>query len=328
MIAFGRAARPRRSDTHRRPRRGFALVAVLWIIVSLSALALVFNLAGRASIGTATTRLALERARWRAEGCLEITRDVIADVLGDRASWVITAPTWTTLDRAVHTAPAEVQSQCHVEMRAAGIALDVNAADADAFRTLFRTAGLPPLTSDSLTDAILDWRDSGHVARPLGAKRAWYDSASRFAPRNGPFADVRELRRVRGFTEALARVPALDTLLTTEPGRIVIALAPEPVLATIPGFSDEAVARVLEDRSRGIGPADVMSLISQLSPAARSALTARSINLMSRVTSEPEAWIVTARATSGQSPAVAAWIEVRLVRAGPRAAIVRRRTWP
>jgi len=329
VIARTQAARRGRSNTClQQERPGFALLAVLWIIIGLSALAFGLNLAGRAAIGTAGTRLALARARWRAEGCLEITRSLIAQVLSGRANWLIAPATWTNLDQAVTTAPAYVQSGCAVALRPTGVALDVNAADADALRTLFRAAGLPPLTSDSLSDAILDWRDTNVVPRPLGAERAWYRGMHRFPPRNGPIADMRELRRVRGFAEALARAPALDTLLMSEPGRIVMARAPLPMLATIPGFTDEALARILELQSRGIVPTDLLSLAGQLSPGGRSALNAQSMSLMSRVTSEPDAWIVTARATSGVSPPVTAWIEVRLVHAGPRAAIVRRRTWP
>jgi hypothetical protein len=41
---------------------------------------------------------------------------------------------------------------------------------------------------------------------------------------------------------------------------------------------------------------------------------------------EPDAWLVTARGVTG-FPQVTAVLEVRLVRAGARAAIVRRRTW-
>jgi hypothetical protein len=43
---------------------------------------------------------------------------------------------------------------------------------------------------------------------------------------------------------------------------------------------------------------------------------------------EPGGWVLTVRATSGDAPVLAAAIEVHLVRAGERAAIVRQRTWP
>ncbi len=105
---------------------------------------------------------------------------------------------------------------------------------------------------DSLVDAILDWRDVDNIARPLGAERVWYETQRRVAPRNGPFADVRELRRVCGYDDAVAHVPALDTLLSVEPGRIVPDRAPVAVLASLPGLGPEALGRVAERRSRGM----------------------------------------------------------------------------
>ena len=41
--------------------------------------------------------------------------------------------------------------------------------------------------------AVLDWRDPDNVPRPHGAEEAWYVGQGRAPPRNGPFADVREL---------------------------------------------------------------------------------------------------------------------------------------
>ena len=221
-----------------------------------------------------------------------------------------------------------IESGCQIGFVPTGIAINVNAASSEALRTLFRSAGLPPLTSDSLADAILDWRDTGDVARPLGAKRSWYDRAGRAPPRYGPFADIRELHLVRGYAEALARVPALDTLLTTEPGRIVVARAPLAVLATLPGFGDEALARVFDMRARGVGEINEQTLAQLLSPETARGLGGPMMQANSRIVPEPEAWIVTAHAASGTLPAVSARIEVLFVHAGARAAIVRRRTWP
>lgn len=314
----------------RRPRvrRGFALIAVLWIVAALSVLALGADLAARRAIATAQNRLSLARARWRAEACLEIARSAIQDVLDGQANWLSTPPTWMTLDSAVAAAPMILEANCQVELRASGVALDVNAASSADLRTLFRAAGLPPLSSDSLADAILDWRDTGNVARPLGANRVWYLQARRLPPRNGPFADMREVHLVRGYVEALARVPALDTLLTVVPGRIVIGRAPLPVLATLPGFNNEALARVLDMRARGVSEIDEQTLERVLSPATAKELGGPMMQQMRRVVAEPDLWIVMTHGWSGAAPEVEASIELSLVHAGSRAAIVRRRTWP
>ncbi len=319
-------------DRQRFDRRGFALLAVLWIMVGVSALALLANLAARRAVATSANRLSLTRAQWRAEDCLERARAAIADVLAGRASWSLSAGSspagWGTLDRAVTRSPLLTEAHCDVALRAAGTAVDVNAADAEQLGRLFRAVGLPGPQSDSLTDAILDWRDADDIPRPLGAERAWYDAHHRIPPRNGSFADVRELRRVRGYDEALALAPSLDTLLSVEPGRIVPDRVPLAVLASLPGIGPEALARVVDWRGRGIPIGNWPVLREALSPDARAMLDARYRDLVRLTTQDPEAWCLTARAVVGEAPSLMATIEVQLVRAGDRAAVVRRHVWP
>jgi hypothetical protein len=204
----------------------------------------------------------------------------------------------------------------------AGARLDVNAADADELRRLFVADGFLAAQADSLTDAVLDWRDADDQPRPGGIESAGYRAAGMEAPRNGPFADVRELARVRG----LAAVRGLDTLLTAEPGRVLLDRAPRAVLASLPGFTSEAVARLEEVRSRTGRAPELAALADGLSPAGRDVILRAYQDLAGITAPEPDAWIVTARGHAG-TPPVAAALEVRLVRAGPRAAIVRRRSW-
>jgi type II secretory pathway component PulK len=181
---------------------------------------------------------------------------------------------------------------------------------------------IPDATRDSMVDALLDWRDADDVPRPHGAERQWYVTNGRFAPRNGPFADVREIRRVRGFE----KLEGLDSLVSVEPGRVSLAHAPLSVLGVLPGIDEEALSRIAEERTRGATSGDLMELMAQLSPSAREGMLASYSDLLRVATSEPDAWILEARATGG-SPGITVVTQVRLVRAGDRAAIVRRRTW-
>jgi type II secretory pathway component PulK len=309
-------------------RAGFALIAVLWIIVGVSGLALIMNLAGRDALSSAQNRLNGARAQWRAEGCLERVRAAAAEALAGHAPWMQEPTSWETLDRAVLTSPYVVEAHCDVTVRSPGVALDVNAADVGAFNALFVAAGLPPTTADSLSRAIIEWRgdDTARIERTTA--RAWYEAAHRIAPRFGQFADVRELWRVRGFEEARGVVPSLDTILTTEPGRINLARAPATVLASLPGMTLPLIARIMALRSLGAPVTDLSTIAAGMPPDVQDSLTSHYLALRSMVTGQADAWIVAARATEGTAPAITATSEVRLVRAGTRAAIVRRRTWP
>lgn len=259
---------------------------------------------------------------------LKVDHARITHVLTGRATWLTSAPPIDRLDQTIARSPDLQSLDCTVVVQPTGIALDVNIADAPALRAILGAVGIADSTADSLADAILDWRDSGDVARPLGAKREAYARRHEPLPRNAPFVDMRELRLVRGYVAALARAPALDTLLTTEPDRILLDRAPAPVLATLPGMTPAAVDEVLFERATGVPLADVGTLAAVLPATARDSLNAHAIAITSLTTAAPAAWIVHAWASSGASPSVRSEIEVRLVLAGTRAAILRRRVWP
>lgn len=302
-------------------RRGFALIAVLWIIVAMAALGTADAGAASDAVGSARNRINEARAGWRAEGCVEGARAVIARTLADSTGDPSVA--WDTVDATVKSAASEMTSWCRVDVVAAGDRLDVNTADGDALRAVFIAAGATVDRADSIAAALLDWRDADTVTTPLGAEASWYHAAGRPAPTNAAFEDTAELALVRGLEHA----DTLRALLGTEPGRVVLDRAPLAVIASLPGMTPEAVGRITEQRWRHERVRDLAVLGASLSDEGRRALTSAYAVLAQRVTSEPDAWIVTARAVEGD-PAVTATYEVRLVRAGRRAGVVRKRVWP
>ncbi|HET7463775.1 MAG TPA: hypothetical protein VFJ82_21145 [Longimicrobium sp.] len=304
-----------------RGREGFALLAALWILVGVSALALTLALAGRDATHAARNRVALARARWRAVDCAERARAVIADAIAPPELRESSAPPagWAAADRAVRESLL-VPRECGVTVRAAGTRVDVNTADVEMLSRLFRAAGVPAFSADSLADAVADWRDDDDLPRPLGAERPWYGARERFLPRNAPFQDVRELHRVRGWVEGL------DTLVDVDSARIALNAAAPAVLASLPGFGPEAVSRLLELRARGDRVTDLAAVTGLLSEGGRQAFEHAYASLAPRVALEPDAWVVTSRAADGE-PAVGAVVELTLVRASTRVAVVRRKTW-
>jgi general secretion pathway protein K len=303
-------------------RSGFALLAALWVTVGLSAMALTGLLVARGVVNAAENRIALMRGRWRAEDCLERARAVIDDALrGGEAMPRPVAGGWDALDRVVAASPAITDAACDVTLVPAGVAVDVNAADGEQLLALLTAVGIGAARADSMVDALLDWRDADDIPRPMGAERDWYRAVGRFSPRNGPLADVRELRRVRGFDETTLPDSVLDAVFTVEPGRIVWNRAPLAVIASVPGIGEEALGRVAERRARDVSLTGMTDLSGSLSPGARALLDARYADVQRLTTDRPDAWILSAKRGG-------AAIEVRLAPAGGRAAIVRRRTTP
>jgi len=308
-------------------QRGFVLLAVLWVMVGVGAIGFGLALLARRAAGAARNRRAATVGMWLAEDCASRAEAAIGEVLAHRggdssSNSDVVRLTWSRLDAAVAAAPDLSRAPCALTMRPTGATIDINTADDSMLVRLFVALGKAPVVADSLADAILDWRDPDDAPRPSGAEGAWYLAQRRATPRNAAFADVRELSRVRGFEAATG----LDSVLGVEPDRIVLDRAPLAVIAALPGFTAEALSQVADHRTRGTPIPDLLSLGAELSPAGRTALLADYPDLVRLTTSEPDAWILTARGVAG-TPAVTFVLELRLVRAGDRAALVRRRTW-
>jgi len=293
------------------------------VIVGLASFAFASSIATRNAIASSHNRTDMLRAMWRANACVERARAAIGDAL--LATERIDAriqPGWSDLDEVVRSSPFIAEPHCHMHIESSGSRIDVNHADAEMLDALLRRRRIEEPVRDSMVDALLDWRDPDDIARPHGAERAWYAARGRLTPRNGAFADVREITRVRGFE----KIPGLDSMLTVETGRVSLANAPLDVIAALPGMSDEVVARIAEERARGAQVEDMAALAGSLSPDPRERMLARYSDLVHAATVETDAWILQAGADAG-APAVTVVVELRLVRAGDRAAVVRRRTW-
>jgi len=303
-------------------RRGFVLIAVLWVMVGVSALGFGTALIARRAVDEVRNRIALRAAAWSAQDCVSRAQTVIGATLDYGTAIAGDSTSWETLGGSLAASPLMHGGECSVEMHAAGQRLNVNVADSATLFRLMRALGVGPATADSLVDAILDWRDADDQPRLLGAERAWYAAEHRALPRNGPFADAREMELVRG----VEAVPGLDTLFDTERGRVSLNDAALPVIAALPGFTREAVALVAEHCARHSPITDLLSFATELSPGARDTLQSHYGDFVELATTTPDAWILTSRGTAG-APRVTEVIELRLVLAGGRAAIVRRRTW-
>ncbi len=301
-------------------RRGFALIAILWLVVAMAAIGMDDTATARDALATTQNRMNITRAAWHSEACGEVVRAAADAALGD--TLVAASAAWDTLDRTLATVHAE-KVGCVVGARAAGDRLDVNAADAGALSAAFMAAGVNEDRADSLADALLDWRDSDSIPRPRGAEAGWYRAAGRVIPTNRPFEDEEEIHLVRGFEAA----DSLVALLGVEPGRIVLDRAPLPVIASLPGMSPEAVARIAELRWRGEPVRDIAALGASLSEDARTKLASASGELVRLVANEPDAWIVRITSTAG-TPPVSVVEELRLVRAARRAGVTHARIWP
>lgn len=303
-----------------RAREGFALMTVLWVLVAVSLVGLAGSLSARENVDAARNRVDGERAGWRANDCLERARAAADEALGVAHRDGSAIQVWRQLDVHVRASGLVPAKDCDVSLEAAGSRLDVNAADEQQLRALFRAMNV--LDPDGLADRLLDWRDADEDPRENGAESDWYVLQNRHAPRNGPIADPLEMRRIDGFETA----SAFDSVLTVEPGRISINTAPLTVLATVPGFTMEVLARIALEREGGRQVTDVLALSASVSRPAADSIMAHYPEIARLTTVNPEAWLLVSRGWAG-SPETFVIADARIVLDNGRAAVVRRRSW-
>jgi hypothetical protein len=135
-------------------------------------------------------------------------------------------------------------------------------------------------------------------------------------PRNADIADLAELARIRGFEN----VKRFDSVLSVDRGRISLSTAPVSVLLALPGFTKEAAEAVVALRDAGTPLPSLLALLDVLSPSSRSSVLSRYSDVARIATTDPDAWILTVRA-SADSPLAPVLLRLRLQRAGRRAIV-------
>lgn len=226
--------------------RGFALAAVLWMLVAVGTAAVVFQDAARAERRTVANVKAGARARWAARAALARTLATLDGALGRSGAAVSIIETGEAVLPAADLALNRVHTR--TEVRDARARLNLNSAEKDELERLFAALGLATEGS-ALADRILDWRDPDELRRPLGAERADYERLRTLArPADGPLEDADELRDVLGVTsETYGRVRPY--VAAAGDGRVNVNAAAVPVLATLPGLDLEAAGAVAARRA-------------------------------------------------------------------------------
>lgn len=274
-----------------RPRSGFALLAALALLVTISIVALEINVAARprrlAVAGTAERSHALAAATAGVEHARALLVRLDPHPPGRLTRGPALAPDpWGPADGIVIGPIALEDATYRVELHDPYARLPLNAASEAQLRRLFIALRVDAHRADMLAQAIADWRDPDQLRRANGAERGEYLRAGRpLLPEDGPFGDLQTLRFVVGMTDSL--FDAVEPYLTTiGDGGVNLNAAPRPVLLALPGITEECVGLILRERAAGRRITDMVRLGDRLSPAARQQLRAAMPLLRNVVTLE------------------------------------------
>lgn len=260
-------------------RQGFALLAVLWLIVALVSVAGAGIAVGRAGSDTSRNRVILRRAAWARDACTAI---LIARYSSSKPAAGIDS---IDLGRDVW---------CSARVDDPSARLNLNRATSAQLQIL--------LGNDSLVDALLDWRDPDNTPRAKGAERDFYLAERRPPPRNAALASIAELRQVRGFEQAP------DDWLSARfthrgSGRINVNAASAAILASVPGLRSSDAALI---ESWRVSPSwsirSLDELMSRLGPARVEELGSGIADVRSYLAFEPAELVISVEGRVGASP--------------------------
>lgn len=223
------------------------MVSVLWALSILSLIAA--SMMSTGSLSVAMERNALRRAQ----------ADAIADATIALAVVGLLDPRpekrWRVDGVAQDASFAGVALQISIQDEYGLI--DLNQADADLFRGLFRSVGVKDDESRRLADRVVAWRTAGSARAELAEYRA---AGLSHAPRGRPFQSVDELGLVLGVTpEMYRRVEPALTVHSQQPG-VDRRIAPREALLALPGMDARQVEAILAERRSGARSLDMQGL--------------------------------------------------------------------
>ena len=174
-------------------RKGLVLVAVLWIVIVLTAIVTVLGRKSRLDTKICLARSEGLRCKWACRAGIE---RAIAVLNEDERESDCLMDLWSDNGEDFNDIVLE---DCRFSVKVIDEAgkLNINSA------TKEQLMGLPDMLEE-IADAIIDWRDGDDTPREAGAEGGYYENlAFGYKARNGAFRTIRELLLVKGVTEEL-----------------------------------------------------------------------------------------------------------------------------
>lgn len=222
-----------KATSNKRGQQGIALVLVLWMTTLLTVIAATFVFSMRTDTLLAQNLVASGRAQAIAEAGVQRALYELFKSAPDLQRWKGDGVphVWRFSDAVVNVVVQDVSGK-----------IDLNFASDALLKGLLKSAGLDDEHSNTLLDAIVDWRDADELRRVNGAEAGEYQAAGlKYLPSNAPFETVDELQRVQGMTPELY-VKLVDALtVDSRQAGINAAVATKKVLMALPGIDEVAV---------------------------------------------------------------------------------------
>jgi general secretion pathway protein K len=233
--------------------RGFVIIAVLWILVALSALATIFSV----YLSNSAQALAVTDTGLQTEALVSASLELTAYQLllaGDKAR-----PAQGSFRFRLDNADVLVG------FTSEGARVDLNSASKEMLSNLLEVLGADQSIAGEAAERIVGWRTPPASGGP-NAEEALYTAAGLgYSPRQAPFTHANELGLVLGVpSELVERALPFVTIFNGSENVDVLVAAPE-VVAALPGMTPAALNDFLKQRASL--PRDQSAIAAALGPA-------------------------------------------------------------
>ncbi|MBL0142244.1 MAG: general secretion pathway protein GspK [Betaproteobacteria bacterium] len=224
--------------------RGVALVLVVFVVTLLLVVAGSFAYSVRIDARAARNAALIAKGEALAQAAISRTAIEMFKTPGSPEVWKREdLPRQWTFDGA----------EISVRFTDESAKIDINSANNELLKGLFRYAGLGEEEAVKLLDALLDWRDADSLRRPFGAEEPEYAQAGlKGRPADYPFQATEELQLVLGMRpEVYQRIAPMITVYSRQPG-VNPYYATRGVLLAIPGVTAEQVDAYIAERDAAL----------------------------------------------------------------------------
>src|SRR3954470_7904637 len=231
-----------------RNRRGFIVVAVLWILAALSALVLIYLtfVTNTAVIVAASTE--------------RVQADALVTAGVELAAYQLTAVRQDARPSSGTFNARSGGARVAVTFRSEAARIDLNAGSKGLLAGLIIGLGGAPANAADYADRILAWRAPTEGGEDDPETSSYRTAGIAYAPRHAPFPAAEELWLVRGIPPAVTeRMLPFVTVFSNLATVNVMDAAPQ-VLAALPNITPQSLQSVLS--ARGDPAADPRSLLA------------------------------------------------------------------
>ena len=216
--------------------RGFIIIAVLWILVALSALAMIFSVylsSSARALGTTDTGVQVDAL---VSASLELTAYQL--LRADEKDPPSQGSFRFRMDNA----------EVLVTFTSEAARVDLNTASKEMLAGLFEVLGAEQKAAGELADRIVGWRTASKPGAN-GDEGALYLSAGlNYSPRQAHFAHVNELSLVLGASPALIERALPYLTVFSKSADVDVLIASPEVIAALPGMTPEVLNDFLKQR--------------------------------------------------------------------------------